>query len=66
MVGQLFTYALIRALTDDRQSADLNGNGVLEVSELYRAVESRVVTETQSEQTPWLVRHDVVGDFALF
>ena len=64
--GGVFTYALIRALTDDRQSADLNGNGVLEVSELYRAVKSRVVTETQSEQTPWLVRHDIVGDFALF
>ena len=64
--GGVFTYALVRALTDDRRSADLNGNGVLEVSELYRAVKSRVVTETRSEQTPWLVRHDIVGDFALF
>jgi hypothetical protein len=29
-------------------------------------VKSRVVAETRGEQTPWLVRHDLIGDFTLF
>ena len=43
-----------------------NGNGVIEVSELYRALRSIVVQETQANQTPWLARQDLIGDFAIF
>jgi uncharacterized caspase-like protein len=64
--GGVFTFALVRSLTDDRALTDSNANGALEISELYRAVKSRVVSETNGEQTPWLVRQDLIGDFALF
>ncbi len=64
--GGVFTYALTRVLTEDRAAADANGNGALEISELYGAVKSMVVQETGGEQTPWLVRQDLAGDFALF
>jgi hypothetical protein len=39
---------------------------VIETSELYYALKSLVVRETGGEQTPWLVRQDLLGDFALF
>ena len=63
--GGVFTNAIVRSLTNDRTLTDSNANGALEVSELYRAVKSFVVKETSGEQTPWLVRHDLIGDFAL-
>ena len=40
--------------------------GVIEVSELYRALRSIVARETQGQQTPWLARQDLIGDFAVF
>ena len=64
--GGAFTYALVEALQRNWRSADLNGNGVIEVSELYRALRSMVASETQGNQTPWLARQDLIGDFALF
>lgn len=64
--GGVFTYALINAMTRDVRATDANGNGVLEISELYGAVKRTVVTETKGYQTPWLVRRDLIGDFALF
>lgn len=64
--GGVFTYALVKALSGDWRKADTNGNGVLEVSEIYRAVKSTVVGATKGSQTPWLVRQDLIGDFALF
>src|SRR5581483_5009876 len=36
--GGVFTHALVEALQRDWQSADVNRNGVIEVSELYRAL----------------------------
>jgi hypothetical protein len=64
--GGAFTYALVEALQRNWRGADLNGNGVIEVSELYRALRSIVVQETQANQTPWLARQDLIGDFAIF
>jgi len=64
--GGIFTYALTRVLTADRAASDTNGNGALEISELYGAVKSLVVRETGGRQTPWLARQDLAGDFALF
>jgi hypothetical protein len=64
--GGVFTYALVEALSGNWRKADTNGNGVLEVSEIYRAVKSTVVEGTGGSQTPWLVRQDLIGDFALF
>ncbi|MBN9022978.1 MAG: caspase family protein, partial [Rhizobiales bacterium] len=62
----LFTHAVLRAISSDRDTTDLNGNGAIEVSELYRAVRDRVVTLRDGQQTPWLSRSRLVGDFALF
>jgi uncharacterized caspase-like protein len=64
--GGAFTHALVEALQRNWQGGDLDGNGVIEVSELYRALRSIVARETQGNQTPWLARQDLIGDFAIF
>ena len=40
--GGAFTHALVEVLQRNWRSADLNGNGAIEVSELYRALRSMV------------------------
>ncbi len=64
--GGVFTDALVETIQRNRQNYDLDHNGVIETSELYYALKSLVVRETEGEQTPWLVRQDLLGDFALF
>jgi len=64
--GGVFTVALVEALTVERERTDSNGNGVIEVSELYRAVKDKVRILRAGEQTPWLARNQMIGDFALF
>jgi len=64
--GGLFTYALIEILKSKRRDHDLNSNGAIEVSELYKGLRSIITLESSGEQTPWLVRRDLIGDFALF
>jgi uncharacterized caspase-like protein len=64
--GGAFTHALVEVLQRNWRGADINANGVIEVSELYRALRSMVAGETQGNQTPWLARQDLIGDFALF
>jgi hypothetical protein len=61
-----FTHALKSLLGPARKSHDLNGNGVLEISELYRGVKAEVVRATSGQQTPWLARSDLIGDFSVF
>src|SRR5262249_33967909 len=63
--GGLFTYAFIESLKN-RSDYDLNRNGVIEISELYRALRTILARETQGKQSPWLVRQDLLGDFAVF
>lgn len=64
--GGVFTHALVEALQRDWKGTDVDGNGAIEVSELYRALKSTVARETEGQQTPWLARQDLIGDFALF
>ena len=64
--GGVFTSALIDAIQRDRQRYDLDRNGAIEASELYYALKSIVVRQTGGQQTPWLVRQDLLGDFAIF
>jgi len=64
--GGVFTDALVEAIQRNRQSYDLDHNGVIETSELYYALKSLAVRATAGEQTPWLVRQDLLGDFAVF
>lgn len=64
--GGLFTYALVQALQRNRKSHDLDHDGAIAVSELYRAVKGILQTNSDGQQTPWLARQDLIGDFALF
>jgi hypothetical protein len=64
--GSLFSLALERILDRDRKAYDLNGNGAISVSELYRGLKSEVVDASAGRQIPWLSRNLVVGDFNLF
>jgi hypothetical protein len=62
--GGVFTYALAETLR--RKPPAGEGGGALDVSELYRGVREIVVRETDGQQSPWLARQDLIGDFALF
>ena len=64
--GGLFTYALVEALQRNRKNHDLDHDGAIAVSELYRAVKGILQTNSEGQQTPWLARQDLIGDFALF
>jgi uncharacterized caspase-like protein len=66
VAGGYFTHAFAQVLTNDRAEYDLNKNGVIEVSELYRGLKKQVVTVTRGQQTPWIARRDLIGDFAAF
>ncbi|MDX2203746.1 MAG: caspase family protein [Hyphomicrobiaceae bacterium] len=64
--GGLFTHALVEALQAQRASYDIDRDGAIAVSELYRALKTIVVPQSGGLQTPWLARRDLIGDFALF
>lgn len=62
--GGAFTAAMVRALADP--ATDLDGNGTVELAELYAAVKRDVVLATDGEQTPWIARSGFVGEVPLF
>ncbi|CAM5775263.1 hypothetical protein LMIY3S_04935 [Labrys miyagiensis] len=62
--GGVFTDAMVRAIAD--KDTDLNGDGMLEASELYAGVKGAVMKATDGRQTPWFARNDMVGDFVPF
>jgi hypothetical protein len=64
--GGLFTDAVAHVISGDRARFDSNGNGVIELSELYAGVKSLVMSASRGTQTPWLARQDFIGDVALF
>jgi uncharacterized caspase-like protein len=61
----LFSYAIGQAFGKDRQAADLNGDGVIDLSELYTYTKHWVSTEAKqnnlAEQTPWLSHDEFIG-----
>ena len=61
-----FTTALVRAITTNRNLTDTNGNGAIELAELYRVLKREVVTVTDGKQTPWIARNMMVGETPLF
>ena len=61
----VFTHAVRRVLRADRSRHDTNRNGLIELSELYDGVRTIVAGLTKGRQTPWLVRSDLIGDFAV-
>lgn len=64
--GGLFTNAILQAVINDRAKTDSNGNGVIELSELYGSVKGQVSVKTDGEQTPWIARNRMVGQVPLF
>lgn len=64
--GGVFTNAVADVIARERDSHDLDGNGAIEVSELYAGIKRLVIEQTSGRQTPWLARNQMVGDFALF
>lgn len=64
--GGVFTAAVIDILKDSRTKYDQNKNNVIEVSELYGALRQNVHVTTKGQQSPWLARNRMVGEFAIF
>ena len=64
--GGVFTSTVVKAMTVDRASVDINHNGVIELSELYRQIKPSILAEMKGDQTPWLARVDMVGEVPLF
>jgi len=61
----VFTYALLQALGEEANRADLNQNGLIEFMELVDYVSQWVRIETQGMQIPWLARKEMFGDFPI-
>ena len=74
--GGLFTSILVEAITTKRGATDQDGNGVVDLRELYRAVKTPVSIighklqlsepDETHEQTRWLARNSLVGEMSLF
>lgn len=64
--GGVFTQTLAQLIGAKRKATDADGDGVLEISELYRSLRQSVDAATAGRQTPWLVRRNIVGDAPLF
>lgn len=63
--GGVFTRVLADALSE-RARLDTNGNGAIELSELYGRLKLRVSDLTSGRQTPWIARNNMVGEIPLF
>jgi hypothetical protein len=61
----VFTRALVSALSG-QSAVDLNNDGLIDASELYTLIKRDVRAATGGQQTPWLARGDLLGDFPLF
>jgi hypothetical protein len=59
----LFSYAVARALDQDRSIADWRSDGVVDLDSLYRYVKTYVSEATKDSlpQTPWLSRNELIG-----
>jgi hypothetical protein len=60
----LFSYAVARALGEDRANADLRHTGVIDLDALYQYVKDYVSKEARNSnfpQTPWLSRDEMIG-----
>lgn len=64
--GGVFTNAVADVIARKRRAHDSNRNGAIEISELYTGVKKTVTRQTSGDQTPWLARNQMIGDFALF
>jgi WD40 repeat protein len=58
-----FTGALLAAVGDPM--TDRNGDGAVQLSELIDEVSRRVAVASKGQQTPWVARRELFGDFAI-
>lgn len=58
-----FTGAVVAAL--DSPVTDINRDGVIQTAELITQVQLRVLRASRGQQTPWVARRELFGDFAL-
>ena len=61
----LFSYAISKALDQEGKTADYNGNGFIEFSELIKFVQKFVDDFSDGQQTPWLSHKEMFGDIPL-
>jgi Caspase domain len=66
ITGGIFTTALVKAISAARKTTDVNGNGAIELAELYGSLKREVVKATGRKQTPWIARNNMVGETPLF
>jgi hypothetical protein len=64
--GGVFTTAIVKAIGASSGATDTNGNGAIELAELYRQIKRDVVRATRYKQTPWIARNNMVGETPLF
>lgn len=64
--GGVFTTSLKHVILENSLKTDTNGNGAIELSELYGALKARVVKLTEGRQTPWIARNQMVGEIPIF
>ena len=62
----IFSAAVAQAFRNANDAADANSNGVLDVTEFIAAVKRYVVGKSAGQQTPWVARNRMIGDFALY
>jgi hypothetical protein len=64
--GGLFTAALVDAIVRDREKVQRAESALIDLGELYSAVKSRVMKDSEARQTPWMARNGLIGEMALF
>ena len=64
--GGIFSTALSRALTNAGGATNSNRNGIIEATEVYASVRRYVTEKSRGQQTPWIARNKMIGDFAWF
>lgn len=62
----MFTGAMSKMVKQNFRQLDTNGNGAIELDELYRALKVEVLTESGNTQTPWIARNGLVGPVPIF
>ncbi|MEX3954169.1 caspase domain-containing protein [Paraburkholderia sp. EG287B] len=62
----VFAGTMSRLIDQNFKRVDTNGNGVIELDELYRALKIQVLSETNGTQTPWIARNGLVGPVPIF
>ncbi|MCP3955034.1 MAG: hypothetical protein GY697_22865 [Desulfobacterales bacterium] len=60
-----FTHALVQGITKRAREADSDDNGYIEIMELVDYVRLAVEEGTYGQQTPWLTRVALFGDFPI-